>query len=321
MNGPLAARALLLLVVLERLLRRTRLAPDWIARVAGITAAERRRDALGPGDREGRTGWQAIAPVGAEAHGDGVRADPGVDAPIAAAGTVDSASPAVRVIRGHLDELTAEQRAAVERYLTPPADSKVLEVPPAGTSSLPLPDTLALIHPLFAEGPGYTDIEQETLDEGQRIRTAAAAYFGDIPILRIRLTFQPDEPFLSFFDPTIGGRTRGVRRHRQHRPCQRQPIRDTPRLVARRRPLLPELGSGLGGWLHEGGPRLGLGRTGRVHRAPELRPHAGRRPCVARVLHEPRRLTLRPDIRCDRLLRPGEPGGHRPVVGLPCRPH
>ena len=168
MNGRLAARALLLLVVLSGCSAAPASPPTGSPASPGSPPPSA---VASPWDQEiakvgpdGRRSLQSALKLMAMAFGP----IPGVDAPTAAAGTVDSASPAVRVIRGHLDELTAEQRAAVDRYLTPPADSKVLEVPPAGTSSLPLPDTLAIIHPLFAEGPGYTDIEQETLDEGQR---------------------------------------------------------------------------------------------------------------------------------------------------------
>jgi len=129
---------------------------------------------------------------------------PGVEATLAAPGTVGSASPAVRAIRAHLDELTPAQREAVDRYLTIPSDAKRLEVPPAGGSISPRGGTLAVIGPIVAAGYPYTRFEEEVLADATSARTRAAGYFGDMPGLGIHITHMPDEPFVTFFNPTAG---------------------------------------------------------------------------------------------------------------------
>ena len=134
---------------------------------------------------------------------------PGVAATTAEAGTVGSASPAVRVIRERREEFTEEQRAAVDRYLTPSADSRTIEIPAGGTStSFSLPGAVAAIGPVAQDDdPFVRDLKQL----GEQARRAAAPYFGDMPNqpdgkpgLSIRTTYAPSEAFVTFFNPMFG---------------------------------------------------------------------------------------------------------------------
>jgi hypothetical protein len=140
---------------------------------------------------------------------------PGVDGTGAAAGTVDSASPAVGAIRAHWDELTPDQQAAVEGYLAVPNDATTLEVPVVPASS-PSPlgvqpsgartsRSIAMVGgAILADPRPYTNLEQELIEEAARVRAWAATYFGDIPELVVQLPFDPNEPYLTFFNPTAG---------------------------------------------------------------------------------------------------------------------
>ena len=136
---------------------------------------------------------------------------PGVAATTAQAGTVDSASPAVRAVYAHWDELTSEQQQAVESYLAVPDDVRTLDVPPAGTGFVAPGGSVAAVGGVFADDARpYTNLEQELLDEAARARSWAATYFGDIPELAIQIPNDPNEPYLTFFNPNSG--TNGVQR-------------------------------------------------------------------------------------------------------------
>lgn len=129
---------------------------------------------------------------------------PGIDAATAAPGTVGSASPAVRAVRAMLDELTPEQREAVDRYLAPSRDAKTLEVPPVGGMA-PLGGLLAVIPPVTAEADHpYSDFGPEVLADAAKARAQAAKYFGDMPGLRVRFDSFESEPWLTFFIPIAG---------------------------------------------------------------------------------------------------------------------
>jgi hypothetical protein len=127
---------------------------------------------------------------------------PGVDATTAAAGTVDSATPALRVLRERRDELTQEQRDAIDEMLAPSDDDVILEIGPAGApeeSSSPIPQAVA-----GAIEQGYDPLERDLKRIGDQARTAAARYFGDIPQFELRVTRNISGPWLSFFNPTFG---------------------------------------------------------------------------------------------------------------------
>lgn len=140
---------------------------------------------------------------------------PGVDATTAAPGTVDSASPAVRVVRGSLGDLTDAQREAVEEHLRVADDSRTLEISRVDASFVPparvetplgggLLGQVDLAGGFLAAGYPYTDFEREVVEDALRVRTQAAKYFGDVPVLRIRLANDPGEPYVTFFNPTLG---------------------------------------------------------------------------------------------------------------------
>ena len=140
---------------------------------------------------------------------------PGVDGTSAEAGTVDSASPAVAAIYAHWDELTTDQQGAVEGYLAVPDDAKTLDVPVVPATS-PSPGaqpsaartnkSIAMVGggAILADARPYTNLEQELLEEAARVRAWAATYFGDIPELAVQLPNDPNEPYLTFFNPNPG---------------------------------------------------------------------------------------------------------------------
>jgi hypothetical protein len=128
---------------------------------------------------------------------------PGVQAP-ASSGVVGSASPAVRTIRAHLDELTTDQRAAIDRYLTPPADAKTINVAPR--SRFQLPDRLAVAPiPLVAEGYPYTNFEEELTEDASAAAFSASRYYGLIPQIHVRMFNFGADSAISFFNATFEG--------------------------------------------------------------------------------------------------------------------
>jgi len=128
---------------------------------------------------------------------------PGVDASTAAPGTIGSASPAVRVVRAHLDELTPDQRRIVEGYLHVPDNAETLELTRASRTP-GAGGMLAVIPPLLGAGYPYSDFERDVVEEGARIAAHAATYFPGVPAPRIRTTTAEGEPFVTFFNPTSG---------------------------------------------------------------------------------------------------------------------
>ena len=130
---------------------------------------------------------------------------PGVEVATAAPGTVDSASPAVRVVRQHLAELPAAQRQAIEADLAVTDDQPALAVPASSPATSWTGGTvpLAMIRPILG-ALTYTDPRAEIEQEATRAYDQAASYFGPMPNLRIRFHSFGDPGFITFFNPIAG---------------------------------------------------------------------------------------------------------------------
>ena len=190
--------------------------------VAGCSGASPSPSPTLPAALAGRTPWQTEL---TNLEADGTRSlesaltlfamafgpIPGVSASTSAAGTVGSASPAVRVVRELRDQLTNEQRAAVDGYLAEPVDAKTIEIPAVSTSrTASLPNALGIIDVAADEAP-LDPFERDVKQIGVQARAAAARYFGDIPNqadgkpgVSVRISHAPGEPYMSFFNPTFG---------------------------------------------------------------------------------------------------------------------
>jgi len=128
-------------------------------------------------------------------------------------GTVGSASPAVRAIQAHRDQLTDEQRAAVDRYLTAAEEGTEFDVPTATSAMTATTSSATGLSMSTAVAQPEDPFERDLLKIATRARTRAAYYFGEIPdvvgvgsgpALSIRFMDQPDWNFVSFYVPTPG---------------------------------------------------------------------------------------------------------------------
>ena len=131
---------------------------------------------------------------------------PGVDAKAQPAGDVGSATPAVRVVQPNLAQLTAEQQAAVTKYLTPPADTQSYPLDPSpspsGNRLHGLPLAYANLLAVY-DDPFIADV----MNIGNLGSARAAEYFGTIPpfegkpAVNVRFGTWDDGPFVSFHNP------------------------------------------------------------------------------------------------------------------------
>jgi hypothetical protein len=136
---------------------------------------------------------------------------PGVAAPPTGAGSIGSASPAVRVVNALRDRLTDEQRAAVAGYLALSDDSRRIDVPAElGLRFAGLPGALALSGVMVGQD-GYDPEERDLQRLGAQARRAAERFFGPMSAapdgtsrISIRTTWAPNEPFVTFFNPVFG---------------------------------------------------------------------------------------------------------------------
>lgn len=134
---------------------------------------------------------------------------PGVPSGPAETGSIGSASPAVRAVRAAWDELTDEQRDAIDERLAPAPDSTLIEIPRTSSAvTAGLPGAAAISR--TAQEP-VDPFERDLQQIGRQARQAAARYFGEMPdlpngksALTIRQLNAPNEPFVSFFNPISG---------------------------------------------------------------------------------------------------------------------
>lgn len=194
------------------------LAAAWL--VAGCGGAD--MPTASPSDAPALTPWQAQV---LDLESDGTRSlqsaltlfamafgpVPGVTATTAEVGTVGSASPAVRAVNALRDQLTDEQRAAVDGYLAPSDDAITIDLSAAAARHV-----ASLSGVVAQAGPPANDQPEDPLERdlkqlGEQARRAAAPYFGEMPNapdgkpgLSIRLRNAPSEPYLTFFNPVFG---------------------------------------------------------------------------------------------------------------------
>jgi hypothetical protein len=142
---------------------------------------------------------------------------PGVDAQPPAAGSIDSATPAVEAIRGHLAELSAEQRAAVLQDLSPKTQGDPIEVPAPGSGAAGAAsaersgtggagvavargsrDALGGSVVLAA---ALSDIRTEVVADATKAWSAATSYYGNLGInLSIQFVDLSDPSFRTYLD-------------------------------------------------------------------------------------------------------------------------
>ena len=135
---------------------------------------------------------------------------PGVAAPAAAPGAVDSASPAVRVLRAHLPSLPTEQRQAIERDLDLPDAADPISIPASpGVSAVDAELVSAHLAGSSRDRTEpdrpYTDFRAEITDEARRAHDQAEQYFGPMPTLKLLFRDEPDALFITYSMPALDG--------------------------------------------------------------------------------------------------------------------